>query len=65
MQEGTIFEPLMRYENFKRVFLDEMHGAAWDIDPAVNSEEVWNNRVNLCPDACYMDSVPAEPAAIK
>ena len=55
----------MRYENFKRVFLDEMHGAAWDIDPAVNSEEVWNNRVNLCPDACYMDSVPAEPAAIK
>lgn len=58
LQKGTAFEPFMRYENFKRVFLDEAHSVAWDIDPDIDSNEVWNNRVDLCPDSCYIDSIP-------
>ena len=29
-----------------------------DIDPNVDSDVVWNNKVDLCPDSCYVDSVP-------
>ncbi len=59
LRTGTVFEPLMRSENFKRVYLDESGSVAWDIDPNVDSEKEWNNRVDICPDACYIESVPA------
>lgn len=28
------------------------------LDPSVDSSVHWNNRVDLCPDICYIDSVP-------
>lgn len=56
--KGTVFEPFMQYQNFKRVYLDEQHCVSWDIDPAVDSNVVWNNKVDLCPDSCYVDSTP-------
>ena len=28
------------------------------VDPDVDSEKVWSNKVDLCPDSCYIDSVP-------
>ena len=55
---GTVFEPFMKPENFRRVYLDGQHCVAWDIDPSVDSEKVWSNKVDLCPDSCYIDSVP-------
>ncbi len=58
LQEGTVFAPFLDPENFRRVYLDDCHCVAWDIDPAVDSEEVWFNKVDLCPDSCYMDSIP-------
>ena len=58
LDKGGVFVHLRKYENFARVFID--YGAAcWDIDPNVDSNEVWNNRIDLCPDTCYIDSVPA------
>ena len=60
IQKGTAWEPLLKWENFKRVFLDECHAPAWDIDPNVDSNEYINNRLDICPDACYVDSVPYE-----
>lgn len=30
----------------------------WDVDPAVDSSKVWSNKVDLCPDSCYIDSIP-------
>lgn len=59
LKEGTVFEPFMNIENFKRVYLDDTRSVAWDIDPTVDSEVVWSNKVDLCPDSCYVDSVPA------
>lgn len=55
---GTVFAPFRDLENFRRVYLDESHCVCWDIDPEVDSNTVWNNKVDLCPDTCYVDSVP-------
>lgn len=59
LQSGTVFEPFRNLTNFKRVYIDECHCVAWDIDPAVDSRVVWRNKVDLCPDTCYLDSLPA------
>jgi hypothetical protein len=58
LKSGTVFEPFMKLENFKRVYLDENQAVSWDIDPSVDSKVVWSNQVDLCPDGCYIDSVP-------
>lgn len=56
--KGTAFEPISDIENFRRVYVDEDHCIAWDIDPTVDSRKVWLNKIDLCPDSCYIDSVP-------
>ena len=58
LRKGTVFEPFLRMENFRRVYVDGTHAVAWDIDPSIDSEKVWSNKVDLCPDSCYIDSVP-------
>ena len=58
LQDGTVFAPFRNLENFRRVYLDDCHCVSWDIDPTVDSEVVWSNKVDLCPDGCYVDSVP-------
>lgn len=58
IQPGTVFSFLADPANFQRVYLDEFHCVCWDIDPAVDSREVWSNKVDLCPDSCYVDSLP-------
>ena len=58
LKDGTVFAPFMQFENFKRVYLDSEQCVAWDIDPTINSDVVWSNKVDLSPDSCYVDSVP-------
>lgn len=58
LKEGTVFAPLIRPETFRRVYVDDAHCIAWDIDPNIDSSKVWNNKIDLCSDSCYMDSVP-------
>lgn len=58
LELGTVFAPFRKMENFRRVYLDESGSVSWDIDPNVDSNVVWNNKVDLCPDGCYIDSVP-------
>ena len=57
LKKGTVFEHFMDYGNFSRVYLDEASAVSWDINPDVDSSVVWNNKVDLCPDSCYIDSV--------
>ena len=57
---GTVFAPFMEYRSFSRVYLDDTHSVCWDIDPNVDSDIVWSNKVDICPDSCYMDSVPVQ-----
>lgn len=58
LKEHTVFEPFIQLENFRRVYVDDSNSIAWDIDPNVDSNKVWNNKVDICPDSCYIDSVP-------
>ena len=57
LKKGTVFEPFIKFENFRRVYVDDNHCIAWDIDPNIDSKKVWSNKVDLCPDSCYIDSV--------
>ena len=59
LEEGTVFAPFLQLENFRRVYLDSDHCVAWDIDPTINSEVIWSNKVDLSPDSCYVDSIPS------
>ena len=63
LQAGTVFAPFRELENFRRVYLDESNCVSWDIDPMVDSSVVWSNKVDLCPDSCYVDSVPLSGGA--
>lgn len=58
LKPGTVFETFANIDNFRRVYVDDEHCVAWDIDPNVDSNVYWNNKVDLCPDGCYVDSVP-------
>ena len=53
-----VFEVLKDKEKFKEVFIDEYGNIAWDIDKDIDSNIYWNNRIDLCKDAVYMESVP-------
>ena len=63
LQSGTVFAPLLDVNNFRRVYLDDGHCVAWDIDPTVDSNLVWSNKVDLSPDGCYVDSIPIRGGA--
>lgn len=58
LKVGTVFEPFMKLSNFKRVYIDDTGCVAWDIDPNIDSDKVWSNKVDLSADSCYVDSVP-------
>ena len=58
LRRGTVFEPFMDFENFKRVYVDRDHALSWDIDPNVDSDVEWMNKVDVCPDSCYVESIP-------
>lgn len=58
LKENTVFEFLNDIENFRRAYVDDQHCIAWDINPDIDSNKVWNNKVDICSDECYMNSVP-------
>lgn len=58
IEEGTVFAALFAPDVFRRVYLDELHCVCWDKDPAVDSNKVWSNKIDLSSDTCYLDSVP-------
>lgn len=47
---------LRDYNNFCRVYVDDAGAVCWDRDPNIDSEIVWENKVDLCPDGCYTNS---------
>ena len=46
-----------RQSKFQKAFLDEFGNVAWDIDETADSSVHWNNRIDLCKDALYLDSI--------
>lgn len=53
-----VFEILKDPQKFNSVFIDEVGNIAWDIDPEKDSSVCWNNRIDICKDALYLDSEP-------
>ena len=60
IKDGTVFGVLKDYNIFKQVYVDDTHSISWDKDPNVDSEKVWSNKIDICPDSSYLDSVPIE-----
>lgn len=58
--EGSVFLQLKTNNRFQAVYLDDTHAVSWDIDPNVDSNVVWSNKLDLCPDSCYVDSKPVQ-----
>jgi hypothetical protein len=52
-----IFEILKDKDMFNNVFIDEYGNIAWERDQNVDSNKEWNNRIDICKDAIYMDSI--------
>lgn len=52
-----VFDILKDKNKFKEVFIDESGNIAWDKDKSVDSSIVWNNRIDICKDSIYMDSI--------
>ncbi|HHX61505.1 MAG TPA: DUF2442 domain-containing protein [Epulopiscium sp.] len=53
-----VFEILKDEKKFKEVFIDESGNIAWDIDKNMDSNVYWNNRIDICKDAVYIESIP-------
>lgn len=56
--KGERFSVFRDYARFRQVYLDDSHSICWDFDPNVDSDVVWNNKCDLCPDVCYVESIP-------
>lgn len=63
LKKNTVFETFMKLDDFKRVYLDSSNCVSWDINPKIDSEKDWSNKVDLCPDMCYVDSSPDKTKA--
>ncbi|MBR0099738.1 MAG: hypothetical protein IJJ71_10660 [Treponema sp.] len=57
-QEFYINNHFADFDNFKRVYIDDSNNVCWDKNPEIDSETIWNNKVDLSGDVCYMESVP-------
>ena len=54
-------EMLVRIEDAEPMAGDlpaEQKKELFQIDPNVDSSVVWNNRIDFCRDACYLNSTP-------
>ena len=53
-----VFEVLKDVKKFESVFIDEVGNVAWDIDENIDRSIHWENRIDLCKDMLYLESVP-------
>lgn len=54
IKQDTVFENIAGLSNFSRVYIDDNHCVSWDIDPNVDSNIVWNNKIAIDSDVCYV-----------
>ena len=53
-----VFAVLKDVKKLQSVFIDEVGNVAWDIDKNIDSSIHWQNRIDLCKDMLYLESVP-------
>ena len=52
-----VFVALRNKTKFQSAFVDEFGNVAWDINDSLDSTVYWENRIDICKDALYMNSV--------
>lgn len=58
IKEGNVFKHIQPLEAFKRLYIDECNTICWDIDPNIDSNIVYENKIDLSPEFCYVESIP-------
>ena len=58
INEGGVFNHIKAPEAFKRLYVDDTYTICWDIDPNIDSNVVYENKIDLAPEFCYVESVP-------
>lgn len=53
-----VFKILKDKDKFKQVYLDNSGVISWDKDSSIDSNVVWSNKLDICPDSCYIYSKP-------
>lgn len=59
IRPDTVFAVLADAGTFNRAYIDENNDIAWDIDPRVDRSIVWNNKVDISTDTCYLEGSAA------
>ena len=54
IKQGTVFAPLRDIALFQRVYVDDTHNIAWDIDSRAGDNEVQPNKIDISADTCYV-----------
>lgn len=55
-----VFSVLKDKRKFDQVFINQVGNVAWKIDDNIDSSKHWENEIDICKDALYMDSVLAQ-----
>ena len=53
-----VFDILKDKDKFKQAYIDDSGVISWDIDNSIDSNVVWSNKLDICPDGCYIYSKP-------
>lgn len=53
-----VFMILKDKSKFKEVYIDSSGVISWDRDNTIDSNIVWSNKLDICPDSCYIYSKP-------
>lgn len=56
IKEGTVYAPLKNINLFSRCYIDKDNSICWDKDEKIDSNIVWNNKIDIGADTCYLES---------
>lgn len=62
LMKKPFFAPLQDPSVFARAYVDSMGAIAWDIDQSIDSDENWENRIDLSPDTVYIYGIAVDDA---
>lgn len=58
IKKNTVFEILLDWNKIKQVYLDSDGTVCWNKDNSVDSNIIWNNKIDLSTDSLYIESLP-------
>lgn len=56
IKDGTVYAPLKNINFFYSCYIDSNSSICWDKDKNIDSNIVWDNKIDIGADTCYMES---------